>query len=386
MNKLIKSRSLSKIKKNSLNIEPFSIEKIALSINCGNLITSIRNKNLDPKIKKKIKITSTPKKKIKNIQDKLDEEMYSARKIKYHKYKILKESLLSPYSARELRKNRYLLKHNSEFILPSIIKNKKINESYNEIQKVEDGFISTSGMINRKRLNDNKVNKMSINSLMNNLIKNKNGLFNNYYKKLDNIYSINDKYNLNLNFKHNYNKRLKLKKKLTKYGLLTNLYQKYSSVSNNINSNIKNNGSQIYRKISDNINENHSSNISFDLGKEISIINNNNNISGEMGKIFLTKLKRNNDNIDISKIINRHSNLILSIKKNNNKILDKDKNIYINCLLSKVQSRLNKDKIIYKNSGKTIYELDKELSYRRLKNFENIINKLFVEREQYIFY
>lgn len=384
MNKLIKSRSLSKINKNSLNIQPFSIEKIALSINCGNIITSIRNKYIDPKIKKKIEITSLPKKKIKKIQDKLDEEMYSARKIKYHKYKMLKESLLSPYSARELRKNKSLIKHRNEFILPSIIKNKKINASYNEIEKVEDGFISTSGMINRKRLNNNKVNKITISALINNLIKNKNGLFNNHHKKLDNIYSINDKYNLNLNLIHNYNKnkKLKLKRKLTKTGLLTNLYQKYSSVSNNINSNIKNNGSQIYRKKSDSINDDHSSNISFDLGKEISIISNNNdNIGGGAAKIFLTKLKRNNDNIDISKIINRHSNLIWSIKKNNNKILDKDKNIYINCLLSKVQSQLNRDKIIYKNNGKTIYELDKELSYRRLKNFENIINKLFVERE-----
>lgn len=384
MNKLIKSRSLSKINKNSLNIQPFSIEKIALSINCGNLITSIRNKYIDPKIKKKIEITSLPKKRIKKIQDKLDEEMYSARKIKYHRYKMLKESLLSPYSARELRKNKSLIKHRSEFILPSIIKNKKINASYNEIEKVEDGFISTSGMINRKRLNNNKVNKITISALINNLIKNKNGLFNNHHKKLDNIYSINDKYNLNLNLIHNYNKnkKLKLKRKLTKTGLLTNLYQKYSSVSNNINSNIKNNGSQIYRKKSDSINDDHSSNISFDLGKEISIISNNNdNIGGGAAKIFLTKLKRNNDNIDISKIINRHSNLIWSIKKNNNKILDKDKNIYINCLLSKVQSQLNRDKIIYKNNGKTIYELDKELSYRRLKNFENIINKLFVERE-----
>lgn len=384
MNKLIKSRSLSKINKNSLNIQPFSIEKIALSINCGNLITSIRNKYIDPKIKKKIEITSLPKKRIKKIQDKLDEEMYSARKIKYHRYKMLKESLLSPYSARELRKNKSLIKHRSEFILPSIIKNKKINASYNEIEKVEDGFISTSGMINRKRLNNNKVNKITISALINNLIKNKNGLFNNHHKKLDNIYSINDKYNLNLNLIHNYNKnkKLKLKRKLTKTGLLTNLYQKYSSVSNNINSNIKNNGSQIYRKKSDSINDDHSSNISFDLGKEISIISNHNdNISGGASKIFLTKLKRNNDNIDISKIINRHSNLIWSIKKNNNKILDKDKNIYINCLLSKVQSQLNRDKIIYKNNGKTIYELDKELSYRRLKNFENIINKLFIERE-----
>ena len=49
----------------------------------------------------------------------------------------------------------------------------------------------------------------------------------------------------------------------------------------------------------------------------------------------------------------------MSIKKNNYKIIDKDKNIYINCLLSEIEIELNRDKILYKNNGKTIYELDK---------------------------
>ena len=72
--------------------------------------------------------------------------------------------------------------------------------------------------------------------------------------------------------------------------------------------------------------------------------------------------------------------MIWSIKKNNHKIIDTDRKISINFLLSKVQSELNRDKILYKNNGKTIYELDKELSYKRFKNFENIVNKLFVKK------
>ena len=74
----------------------------------------------------------------------------------------------------------------------------------------------------------------------------------------------------------------------------------------------------------------------------------------------------------------------MSIKKNNHKIIDKDKNIYINWLLSKVESELNRDKILYKNNGKTIYELDKEFSYKRLKRFENIVNKFIEKDKSYI--
>ena len=43
----------------------------------------------------------------------------------------------------------------------------------------------------------------------------------------------------------------------------------------------------------------------------------------------------------------------MTIRKNNQKIIDKDKNIYIICLLSKVESEFNKVKILYKNNGKT---------------------------------
>ena len=73
------------------------------------------------------------------------------------------------------------------------------------------------------------------------------------------------------------------------------------------------------------------------------------------------------------------------IKKNNHKIIDKNKNIYIICLLSKVESELNKDKILYKNNGKTIYELDKEFSYKGHKRFENIVNKIIGKDKSYIF-
>ena len=359
-NKLTKSKSVIKFKEFDPKERPFSIEKIAKSINCGSLINSIKYKYIDPKIKRKKDIHKNASKKSKKIQDKLDEEIYSARKIRYHKYINLKEINSSPISSRELGRNNNSLKlKNREFKLPLIIKNKKINESYREIKKEEKDLLSTSGMINSKRLSDNKKKKINTN--------------------------IRKKLNLNIKNSYNYNRKNKFMRKLTKVGLLTNLYQKYSSVNNN-----KDNFNKINEIKSES--KDCSSNVSFDLGKEISKINNNfskdtyinlsnlqyskDNI-GE--KIFLTKIKSNNYNLDISKIINRYNNYILSIKKNNYKRLDINNKIYINCLLSKVQTELDIDKIVYKNNGKTIYELDKELSYKRLKKFENIINRLYIK-------
>lgn len=354
---------------------PFSIEKIAKSINCGDLIKSIKYKYIDPKIRRKKEKTSRNKI-VKRIQDKLDEEMYSARKIKYRKYKHIKEPIFNSLSYRQPSSNYYLKKKNSEFILPLIIKNKKINESYNQSKKEDNNLISTSGMINRKRLTNLNNSKMTISALLN-ILKDKKEremMMGKNYKSLDDIHNINAKYNLNLNTKNKNNiskNKIKYERKLTKNGLLANLFHKYSAVNNN--------KANISLKIEEkNEMDDHSSNVSFDLGKEICIINSGNSKNNSNSdSTFLTKLRNRNDNIDISKIINRHNNLIWSIKKNNNKIIDKDKNIYINCLLSRVQSKLNRDKIFYRNNGKTIYELDKEFSYRRLKHFENIINKLF---------
>ena len=370
-NKLTKSKSVIKFKEFDPKERPFSIEKIAKSINCGSLINSIKYKYIDPKIKRKKDIHKNESKKSKKIQDKLDEEIYSARKIRYHKYINLKEINSSPISSRELGRNNNSLKlKNREFKLPLIIKNKKINESYREIKKEEKDLLSTSGMINSKRLSDNKKKKITIGALVN-IMRNKNNKLKKEedYKSFDDVYNTNIRKNLNLNIKnsYNYNRKNKFMRKLTKAGLLTNLYQKYSSVNNN-----KDNFNKINEIKSES--KDCSSNVSFDLGKEISKINNN---VGE--KIFLTKIKSNNYNLDISKIINRYNNYILSIKKNNYKRLDINNKIYINCLLSKVQTELDIDKIVYKKNGKTIYELDKELSYKRLKKFENIINRLYIK-------
>ena len=370
----IKSRN-SKLKEKPQR--PFSIEKIAKSIKCGDLIKSIKYKYIDPKIRRK-KEKASRNKIAKRIQDKLDEEMYSARKIKYRKYKHIKGPIFNSLSYRQPSSNYYLKKKNGQFILPLIIKNKQINESYNEAKKEDNNLISTTGMINRKRLTNLKKTKMTISALLNILkdYKESEIMMGINYKSLDDIYNINAKYNLDLNTKNKNiisQNKSKYKRQLTKNGLLANLFHKYSAVNNK--------QANISIKVEEkNDLDDHSSNVSFDLGKEICIINSSNG-KNKSDSTFLTKLRNRNDNIDVSKIINRHNNLIWSIKKNNNKIIDKDKNIYINCLLSKVQSKLNRDKIFYRNNGKTIYELDKEFSYRRLKRFENIINKLFDKRD-----
>ena len=103
-----------------------------------------------------------------------------------------------------------------------------------------------------------------------------------------------------------------------------------------------------------------------------------NNNSGD--NIFITKIKPINNNSDISRKINRYNDYFWNIKENNNKRIEINNRIYINCLLSKVQTELDIDKIIFKNNGKTIYELDKELSYKRLKKFEGIIKKLCTKK------
>ena len=72
--------------------------------------------------------------------------------------------------------------------------------------------------------------------------------------------------------------------------------------------------------------------------------------------------------------------MLLNIKKNNTQIININKKIYINCLLSKVNEKLKKEKLFVDKNKKTIYELDKESSYRRVKRFEDFINKLYKEK------
>ncbi len=372
-----KTNSLSKLKKVPLFKRTFSLDQISRSINNINKNALFTKKNIKLKTRKKKEILSFPKKKSRKKRNNLDDDVYGSKIINYHKYRNLRESF-SNYNTAKNKNNDCIIFNNQDckVVLPSIIQNIKINQSYNDGAKIEeDDLLSISGMINSKKLNYNKINKITIHSLMHNGNKNKKLLINNY-KKIDHIPYMNDKFKLNHNLK-NINKKINLTKKLNKMGLLTRLYHKHSSVGNN-NSDLKHYDSQAKEDKEENEKDDCSSNNSMDLGKDLSIIINNNN---EKEKLFVTKLKKNNDNIDISKIINRHSNLIMNIKKKNNNIIDKDNKIYINCLLSKVQSEINRDKIVYRSNGKTIYELDKELSYRRIKRFEKIINKVYSEKK-----
>ena len=91
---------------------------------------------------------------------------------------------------------------------------------------------------------------------------------------------------------------------------------------------------------------------------------------------FLTKIKDEY----ISHLSQRYNNIISNIKKNNTQIININKQINVNCLLSKVNENLKREQLFLDINKKTLYELEKESSYRRVKKFEDFINKLYKEK------
>ena len=96
---------------------------------------------------------------------------------------------------------------------------------------------------------------------------------------------------------------------------------------------------------------------------------------------FLTKLNNYNTTIkkengfDISKLIKTRCSLSDN-NRNNEQIILNDSNISIHCLLSKVQKNISLKKILYKYIDKTLYELEKDPMYRKVKEFEENIEKI----------
>ena len=71
----------------------------------------------------------------------------------------------------------------------------------------------------------------------------------------------------------------------------------------------------------------------------------------------------------------------MEIKKNylyekNKNIINYDQKIAIDCLYSNVNANIEPNKLIYKSIDKTTFELQKEPSYKRIKKFESIIDKV----------
>ena len=352
--------------------------RISKGINCNNEIHLLKPKIIDLMTKKNVtkKIVLNEYKKPftnekLNLVFKNNIPIFSNKKFNFKNIKFIKSTrnhifkgnfnwLINSLSYKNLDTNNSLFNvERAENFLPKILrlnnnsqehnikKSKSGTNLYMEKEQNEQNFRITCGMLSSKRLLKERNNKLKINSFMINSAKKYNSLTDEEEEKKP----VKDM-NKDFTSRNNINNKRKINNffinRYTKTAMLNNLFQKYSSINNSTNR----------CNLSENIN--------------LSTFNDKNN--NEQSKVnFIMKLK----NKGISHLSERYNNILSKIKKNNSQIININKKIYINCLLSKVGEDLKKEKIFLDKNKKTIFELDKESSYRRIKKIENIITKLY---------
>lgn len=193
--------------------------------------------------------------------------------------------------------------------------------------------------------------QLSIHSLLNKSQKIK--YDNNYNKKSINEIDLNKLHNLQLAPL----KEKQILRKMTKFAMLNNLYHKYSSTSSG---NIK------------------SRNNDYEKDKYYKRGNKDDFFLKNNTQIYMTYYDPNKF-FNFYNIYKRNLNLPEN-QQINSKIINKDRKIYIDCLLSKVDSDINTKKIFPKNYGKTIYNLQKDSSYLRIQNLDNIFSKIMKKK------
>ena len=352
--------------------------RISKGINCDNEIHLLKPKIIDlmekRNVTKKIVLNESKKPftnaKL-NLVFKNNIPIFSNKKFNFKHIKYIKSTrnhifkgnfnwLINSLSYKNLDTNNSLFNvERAENFLPKILrlnnnsqehnikKSKSGTNLYLEKEQKDQNFRITCGMLSSKRLLKERNNKLKINSFMINSAKKYNSLTDEEEEKK----SVKDM-NKDFTSRNNINNKRKINhffiNRYTKTAMLNNLFQKYSSINNSTNR----------CNLSENIN--------------LSTFNDKNN--NEQSKInFIMKLK----NKGISHLSERYNNILSKIKKNNSQIININKKIYINCLLSKVGEDLKKEKIFLDKNKKTIFELDKESSYRRIKKIENIVTKLY---------
>ena len=352
--------------------------RISKGINCNNEIHLLKPKIIDLMTKKNVtkKIVLNEYKKPftnekLNLVFKNNIPIFSNKKFNFKNIKYIKSTrnhifkgnfnwLINSLSYKNLDSNNTLFNiERAENFLPKILrlnnnsqehnikKSKSGTNLYLEKEQNEQNFRITCGMLSSKRLLKERNNKLKINSFMINSAKKYNSLTDEEEEKKP----VKDM-NKDFTSRNNINNKRKINNffinRYTKTAMLNNLFQKYSSINNSTNR----------CNLSENIN--------------LSTFNDKNN--NEQSKVnFIMKLK----NKDISHLSERYNNILSKIKKNNSQIININKKIYINCLLSKVGEDLKKEKIFLDKNKKTIFELDKNSSYRRIKKIENIVTKLY---------
>ena len=352
--------------------------RISKGINCNNEIHLLKPKIIDLMTKKNVtkKIVLNEYKKPftnekLNLVFKNNIPIFSNKKFNFKNIKYIKSTrnhifkgnfnwLINSLSYKNLDTNNSLFNvERAENFLPKILrlnnnsqehnikKSKSGTNLYLEKEQNEQNFRITCGMLSSKRLLKERNNKLKINSFMINSAKKYNSLTDEEEEKKP----VKDM-NKDFTSRNNINNKRKINNffinRYTKTAMLNNIFQKYSSINNSTNR----------CNLSENIN--------------LSTFNDKNN--NEQSKVnFIMKLK----NKGISHLSERYNNILSKIKKNNSQIININKKIYINCLLSKVGEDLKKEKIFLDKNKKTIFELDKNSSYRRIKKIENIVTKLY---------
>ena len=373
---------------NTIDERQFLLEKIEKDILKGkNNIKHLRSNSLDDHL---TKLRQNLKKKVKkknflnpnNSSPKNFDHIYRfIKKQNNLKLKSIKNNL------RMIPTKNILTRQKSDINLP-VINNRKIIKQFllkksrlptlSFIEKIplldNKEKISNSAMLGSNDIYANISRIIKIRSFSN--ICKDNDLSNDKYSEENNINEIDSKYNLNLNSKIKYKKLNSIfhGKKYTKFGILNKLFEYYSSQSNN---GISPNNENMENKSSNYINFSKSNNSIIDNNDEMS----KNNI--DESNIFLTKIKSNKNESEekynkfsVTRFISDRCS-VGDINKRNKKIIEDNKKVSIDCLLSKIERKISVKKILYKYLDKTIYEIENDKSYTRLKEFEkNILDIL----------
>ena len=407
---------------NTLYKRPFLIEKIKKDIYQRNHHNLLKSNNSDKHL---LKLKINLKKKIKRINP--INSNISASNNYDHLYKFIGK-LNNNLQIKSIKNKqsiipakRILRRQRSDFDLPMINPKRIIKEPMNKNKNrtiifLKDNSkeknqekITNSEIIDSKNIFDNKPRIIKIRSFINTSRKSNISL--NNEPKLFDINEMNEKYNMKLNSGDTGKQQSKIfhGKKYTIIGMLNKLFQYYSSneshnnqlSSNNYNQtsnymNLSKSNNSIFLNNETNNVKNSSTNklmidtrFKYDPNTSSDInINNTYEASGEDTNTFLTKLNINNkeqfDNkekeMDMTKFINNRCSLS-DINRKNIEIIENNKNIKIDCLMSKIEQNINIKKILYKYLGKSIYQLQKDPAYIRLKSLERKIIEILKKEE-----
>ena len=407
---------------NTLYKRPFLIEKIKKDIYQKNHHNLLKSNNSDKHL---LKLKKNLKKKIKRINP--INSNISASNNYDHLYKFIGK-LNNNLQIKSIKNKqsiipakRILRRQRSDFDLPMINPKRIIKEPMNKNKNrtiifLKDNSkeknqekITNSEIIDSKDVFDNKPRIIKIRSFINTSRKSNISL--NNEPKLFDINEMNEKYNMKLNSGDTGKQSSKIfhGKKYTIIGMLNKLFQYYSSneshnnqlSSNNYNQtsnymNLSKSNNSIFVNNDTNNVKNSSTNkimmdtrFKYDPNTSSDInINNTYEASGEDTNTFLTKLNVNNkeqfDNkekeMDMTKFINNRCSLS-DMNRINKEIIDNNKNIKIDCLMSKIEQNINIKKILYKYLGKSIYQLQKDPAYIRLKSLERKIIEILKKEE-----